>query len=159
MHLATVILLATATGLGGACFGGTGTPISPGDVAVRDLSGSYRYLAYDSAGTLLLEGQLVLAQVDGSTLTGTWVIHWAPGADTTRTVGPQLGSGSVHGAPAGDRWHLTLTPGWADNNVDLIAEAKEGDLEGAWAHSIITGPYTGGSFQAVRQSPLSGAAR
>ena len=53
--------------------------------------------------------------------------------------------------PAGDRWHLSLTPGSADNNVDLLAGVQEGDLAGVWAHSIITGPHSGGSFQAVRQ--------
>jgi hypothetical protein len=153
MRPATALLLATATALGGACSGRTGAPTSPGDTVAGDLSGSYQYLAYDGAGTLLLEGQLVLARLDASTLTGTWVIHWAPGADTTRSVGPQVGTGTLHGGPAGDRWHLTLTPGWADNNVDLLALVQEGDLAGVWTHSIITGPSTGGSFQAVRQSP------
>ena len=151
MRLATVILLATATALGGACSGKLTPPTSPGDVAARDLGGSYRYLAFDSAGTLLLEGQLVLAPLDISTLTGTWVIQWAPGADTTQPVGPQVGSGLVHGVPAGDRRHLSLTPGLADNNVDLLAGVQEGDLAGVWAHSIITGPHSGGSFQAVRE--------
>lgn len=158
MRLATAVLLATATALGGACSGRASTPVSPGDVAAKALSGSYRYLAYDSAGTLLLEGQLVLAPVDDSTLTGTWVIHWAPGADTTRPVGPQVGAGILHGAHTGARWHLTLTPGWADNNVELVGVAQEGDLAGVWAHSIITGPYTGGSFQATRLGRLESVA-
>jgi hypothetical protein len=153
MRLTTAVLLATAPAVGGACSGGTSTPSSPGEAAARDLSGSYQYLAHDKAGTLLLEGTLVLARLDDSTLTGTWVIHWAPGADTTQPVGPQVGDGVLHGIHTGNRWHLTLTPGWADNNVDLVGVAQERNLAGAWAHSIITGPYTGGSFQAVRQSP------
>jgi hypothetical protein len=152
MRLATtVLLLTTATALGSACSSGTTAAVSPGDVAASDIRGSYRYLAYDSAGSLLLDGTLMLAPLDDSTLTGTWEIHWVPGADSTRPVGPQVGAGVLQGARTGDGWHLSLTPGWADNNVDLFAVAREGHLGGDWAHSTITGPYTGGSFQALRQ--------
>lgn len=152
MRHTTTVLLVTATAVCGACSGEISAPTSPGEVS-QDLSGSYQYLARDNAGTLLLEGRLVLARLDDSTLTGTWTIHWAPGADTTQPVGPQVGDGTLHGIYTGDRWHLSLTPGWADNNVDLVAVAEAGNLAGVWTHSIFTGPYSGGSFQAVRQRP------
>lgn len=151
MHVALAVLfLTTAAALGSACSDGTTATPSPGNPA-RDVSGSYRYLAHDSAGALLLEGELMVAPVDDSTLTGTWVIHWAADVDTTRTVGPQVGAGALGGSRAGQQWHLTLTPGWADNNVDLVAVARDGDLAGAWTHSTITGPKAGGSFHALHQ--------
>jgi hypothetical protein len=151
MHVAVaVLLLTTAAVLGSACSDGTTAALSPGNPA-RDVSGPYRYLAYDSAGVLLLQGELMVAPVDDSTLTGTWMIHWVADVDTTRPVGPQVGAGILGGTRAGHRWQLTLTPGWADNNVDLVAVAREGDLAGAWTHSTITGPKAGGSFHALRQ--------
>ena len=145
----TVLLLVAPLAIGSACSGGPAAAGSPGDPAAGDLQGPYRYLAYDSNSALLLTGQLRIVPLDDSTLGGTWEIHWAAGADTTRPVGPQVGTGLLQGSRIGARWHLTLTPGWADNNVDLMAEARAGALMGAWVHSIITGPHAGGSFQAL----------
>lgn len=153
MHLATLAFLATATVWNADCSDGPVAPAPTGDVDVAqsNLNGAYRYLAYDSAGALLLDGQLVLNPVDDSTVSGTWAIEWAPGADTQKPVGPQVGAGTLRGTRTSDGWDLTLTPDWADNNVDLVGSAKKGRFAGQWTHSTISGPFSGGSFEAVRQ--------
>ncbi len=113
------------------------------------LNGGYRYSAATTGGEPLLTGRLALAFPDDSTLSGTWVIQWAPGADTTLEVGPQVGSGDLVGTRRGDTLLIQLNPTNADDNVTLRAAPGPGGYHGEWQWITITGPRTGGSFAAV----------
>ena len=127
-----------------ACSDNTGT-----DDAWR--SGTYRYSAQDAAGRTVLRGQLQLAFTNDSTISGTWMIAWVPGADTTSEVGPQVGSGTVTGVDRADALLLTLTPSSADNNVDLLGVGKPAVLAGEWVWTAFTGPRARGPFTLSRR--------
>jgi hypothetical protein len=114
-------------------------------------SGELRYTARGATGEPLLGGQLELTVADDSTVRGTWTIGWLPGADTTLPVGPQIGSGELTGTRSGDTLRIQLNPGYADNNVGLLAIVDASGYSGQWEWSTIVGPRSGGSFAASRQ--------
>jgi len=111
-------------------------------------AGSYDYAACDGDGRLLLLGRLVIETTSGGTVTGTWMIDWAPGADRNVNVGPQIGSGELQGFVNAGQLMVDLNPGWADNNVYLAAEWHAGGSRGTWSWSTLIGPQGGGSFVA-----------
>jgi hypothetical protein len=117
-----------------------------------ELTGIYEYTATDSAGTVLLIGQLNLAFFDDSTVTGSWIIDWAPDADQNTVVGPQVGEGSLSGLLAADGVVLDLNPNVADDNVFLSGafdlESLPPGLVGEWTHSTLIGPIAAGRFTA-----------
>jgi hypothetical protein len=89
---------------------------------------------------------------DDSMISGSWAITWAPGADTTTVVGPQVGSGALAGEIAGGEARIGLNPGWADNNVDLLAaEQRTPDrIVGEWSHTTLIGPIAQERFELTR---------
>ena len=127
-----------------AC-GGLLGPSSGGDP-----SGVYSYLAKIGKAPVV-EGRLTLVVTDDSSVTGTWELQRVPGSDTTITVGPQLGSGTLRGQLAASGLWLDLNPGWADNNVFLSLSTKTADaLAGMWDHSTLLGPVAGGPVRLRR---------
>lgn len=119
---------------------------------LEDVHGGFEYRAYDPDGRLLLVGAVTLEARADSAITGTWEIGWAPGADTTAVVGPQVGTGTLAGRYDGENTLIDLNPGWADNNVFLVAGAANGaDLSGEWQHSTFIGPVAEGRFELRRR--------
>jgi hypothetical protein len=122
------------------------------------LNGIYRYTATDSAGTELLVGQLDLIFHTDSTVSGSWIIGWAPEADQNTVVGPQVGEGSLRGLLAADGVILDLNPNVADNNVFLSGafdlESLPPGLVGEWTHSTLIGPVAAGRFTASHEPIL-----
>ena len=114
-------------------------------------NGSLRYLGRGPSGEAVLAGRLEFTFTDDSTLTGTWAIHWLPGADTTLQVGPQVGTGTLVGNRMGDGLLVQLNPGWADNNVDLNAGPTADGYSGQWSWTTATGPRSAGTFVIVRE--------
>ena len=107
------------------------------------------YSAASAQGVPLLAGSLRLTIHDDSTVTGTWVIDWIAGADTTARVGPQVGSGTFSGQELADgSVQLNLNPLYADNNVFLSATVTRDGFSGEWSWSGIAGPITTGRFTA-----------
>jgi hypothetical protein len=121
----------------------------------EDVSGGFFYRAYGPGpqSALLLVGSVQVVVRDDSSLSGTWEIEWAPGADRSSAVGPQVGTGSVGGQYGSEHTLIDLNPGWADNNVFLVAYADGGDLTGAWYHSTLVGSVAGGRFELRRLGP------
>lgn len=113
-------------------------------------SGVYSYLA--RIGVVpVVEGTLTLVVAADSSVTGTWELRRVPTSDTTVSVGPQLGSGTLQGRRSATGIWVDLNPGWADNNVFLALDAKAYEtLSGTWDHSTIVGPVTGGPVQLRR---------
>ena len=115
---------------------------------VQLLPGEMVYRASSSSGLPILEGRITFTVVGDSLVSGEWVIGWAPGADTTRPVGPQVGSGRLAGSRVDDGFAINLNPGWADNNVFLLARPANGGWQGEWSWSTIVGPVEHGTFTA-----------
>jgi hypothetical protein len=113
-------------------------------------SGRYAYGACDEQGRLALLGHLDLVIDATGAIAGTWEIEWAPGADRSTEVGPQVGSGELEGWLDGADATLHLNPGWADNNVRLTGTWHGGGGGGFWSYSTLTGPRSSGSFTARR---------
>jgi hypothetical protein len=151
MNALTLRLTALAAVLGWGCGGGTsGQILAP---RLEDLHGGFEYRAFDDPGRLLLVGSVTLEMKADSSIAGTWEIRWAPGADTTAVVGPQVGTGTLAGRFGAEQTAIDLNPGWADNNVFLIArEAGDGELAGRWQHSTFIGPVAEGRFEVRRPS-------
>ena len=115
---------------------------------VQLLPGELVYRASSSSGLPILEGRITFTITGDSLISGEWVIGWAPGADTTRPVGPQVGSGRLAGSRIGNDFAIDLNPGWADNNVFLVARPVDGGWNGEWSWSTLVGPVEHGTFTA-----------
>jgi hypothetical protein len=139
-------LIALAAVLSWGCDGGTSGQVAA--PRLEDLDGAFEYRAFDADGQLLLVGSVTLEVRGDSSITGTWEIGWAPGADRTTVVGPQVGTGTLAGSVGAEHTWIDLNPGWADNNVFLLAStADHGALAGQWQHSTFIGPVAEGRFE------------
>ena len=88
-------------------------------------------------------------RAEGRDFTGSWETELLKaGAE----VGPQVGTGELRGAwdVEGQSIFLDMNPGWADNNVFLVATPDGSMLRGNWSHSTLTGVGPGGQFTAKR---------
>ena len=107
------------------------------------------YIGRSPAGVAVLDGRLHLDFSPDSVVSGSWEIHWLPGADTSLQVGPQVGSGRLSGQWQGATLVLDLNPGFADNNVILSATPVEHGWSGTWGWDTIHGIATEGNFTAT----------
>jgi hypothetical protein len=114
------------------------------------LDAPFRYTARGTGGDVLVTGELTLAIADDSIVSGSWSTRWAPGADTTIEVGPQIGHGTLAGTLHHGALLLDLTPGNADNNAVLQGTWSSNTIAGTWTWITITGPRTAGSFSAAK---------
>lgn len=130
----------------------SGTPVTQATtVRLEDFRGAYTYRAFHEDGRLLLSGTVTFDVRDDSMISGSWVIAWAPGADTTAVVGPQVGAGQLGGELAGGQVRIDLNAGWADNNVYLAAEQRTAErIAGEWAHATLLGQIAQGRFELTR---------
>jgi hypothetical protein len=120
-----------------------------------DLEGerTYTYTAFAENGTRLLVGTIVLhpryTRADfEQEIEGTWNIGWAPGADTTTIVGPQVGSGALVGMATEDGIVLFLPQFTTDNTVQLSGIVRNNEFRGDWSYSSIAGTVSRGEFTA-----------
>lgn len=114
---------------------------------------TYTYTAFAEDGTRLLVGTMVLhpryTRADfEQEIEGHWTIGWAPGADTTSLVGPQVGSGSLAGTATEDGITLFLPQFTTDNSVQLSGVVRDNQFRGEWAYTSIAGPVARGEFTA-----------
>ena len=111
--------------------------------------GTLRYLAFNGGVTPLLEGSLSLEVGEDSLITGSWAIDWVAGADTTVTVGPQVGAGVLAGQLLADgSVVLNLNVDYADHNVFLYGRRTGDRISGTWEYSGFAGPMAWGRFAA-----------
>ena len=116
----------------------------------------FAYTAYSATGEPILNGTLhleyamtPLATLPPQALGGTWSIHWAPGADTTLRVGPQVGSGTMDGVDDSSGVRLSFIPNLVDEGVGLDGHAYGRNFSGTWNYFTITGPTGHGRFTAI----------
>lgn len=129
------------------CSACSGAPSAP--AALR--AGGFEYSAFIVPGQPILQGRINLEFPDDSTVTGTWTIAWADGADTTLEVGPQVGIGRLVGTRHADTIVIQLNPDFADNNVGLLAVTTADGWRGEWEWVAFAGPRSRGPFTASRR--------
>jgi hypothetical protein len=120
-----------------------------------DLEGerTYTYTAFAEDGTRLLVGTIVLhprySRLDfEQEIEGSWTIGWAPGADTTSLVGPQVGSGVLAGVATEEGITLYLPQITTDSSVQLSGTVRNNEFRGEWSYTTIAGPVARGEFTA-----------
>lgn len=119
----------------------------------------YRYTAYDSTGTAVVEGELSLNYVEADPeashpyeIEGRWDLERA--SEPAENIGPQTGTGNLVGRVyEDDRIRINLNPNWNDNNIMLegaFTDERFGDIEGQWKYFTFAGEANGGQFEADR---------
>lgn len=115
---------------------------------LEHFSGTFTYLAADSAGRPAFGGRLDLVVHPDSTITGRG------DANPFRLRG---GSNPVIGRVRGDSVHLWLDPN-PDAGLFFDGVATDGGFRGSWWRNSIAGPQGGGAFFAQRSSDPQPAA-
>lgn len=118
------------------------------------LNGSFQYSAWDTRGRLAVVGTISLTVHGDTLITGVWDLEWAPGADTTEVVGPQIGTGTLVGwlwnSRAYTNWGADLNPQYADNNVFIGGRFGGNEPSTGWSFSGFPGVISQGRLTLVR---------
>lgn len=110
--------------------------------------GAYSYTAYNTDGAAVVKGWFSIESSDSSAVKGEW--HFQALGDSQH-LGPQIGDGELVGMLVDMNLTVNLNPGWIDNNVLLNGTLSGHRIDGTWMWVTIAGPWTGGSFIAVKR--------
>jgi hypothetical protein len=123
---------------------------STGGDETNEMTGTtYLYTAFDTAGRVIVRGDLVLHLSDSATVTGTWDFE-AVGTPSAMN-GPHIGTGTLVGSIDDSIFTANLNPGMADNNVFLHGTLETGWIAGTWEFAGFPGVLNRGPFIAVRR--------
>lgn len=112
-------------------------------------AGAYKYRAYDSTGTKVVEGWFRLDLQDSSSFEGEWHTEAVGSPENT---GHQVGDGNLIGhLQVDNRIWLNFNPGWRDNNVFLYGDYSIDDISGSWIWETFVGVTNHGTFEAEMQ--------
>ncbi len=109
--------------------------------------GKLDYRAYDTLGTLIVDGWLIIDLKDSKTAAGSWLLNNLNNRDD---IGPQEGEGELAGSIDGSSIIIDLNPGNADHNVYLNGTLTDKGIEGEWVWTSFIGPTNHGTFEAVK---------
>jgi len=112
-------------------------------------SGAFQYRAYDTTGTLIVNGSFTLIIQDSSHIKGEW--HFTKMNDPHDVTGPQFGDGQLSGIFLDSILSINLNPKFVDNNVLLCGRFTGNDYIGTWNWMSYIGWTGRGSFDAHRQ--------
>lgn len=111
---------------------------------------AYLYKAFSDEGSHLLSGVLEISISKSGSISGSWIINWADGADRSEDVGPQVGHGTLSGVriegELDSDLFINLNPDWADNNVFLHGHQSVTSVSGSWSWTGFAGPLASGRF-------------
>jgi hypothetical protein len=111
---------------------------------------TFDYTGWGGSESPLLQGVLHITVVDSSQFTGTWEMHWAPGADSSLAGGLQVGSGVLHGDFTVDGYvGFDLSQGDSIGRVRVRAVPDATGWHGRWGYFGAAGPRSGGAFAAT----------
>jgi hypothetical protein len=110
-------------------------------------SRTFRYMAYDTIGTLVVSGWMKIDIQDSTHVTGEWHFNKV---NNPKDIGPHIGEGRLVGGFYDNRLHINLNPDWIDNNVYLNGQMQAISYNGTWIWSGYPGLLNRGSFQANR---------
>lgn len=138
MIVFAISLLIAISALAIGCNGQSVGPAPPG---------AFEYKSYDSLGTMIAQGWMVLI-VDSARATGEW--HFRKIGDP-KNIGPQTGDGFFEGQLLQGQLDLDLNPQYRDNNV-LLSGSYDGEtFAGNWDYVGFPGVINQGRFSAVRR--------
>lgn len=109
--------------------------------------GNYKYVAYDSLGTVISKGWLKIEAKD-STIFGNWEINKV---GNPQNIGPQIGKGELEGSFNDSVLVVELNLNYVDNNVGLVGSLEKNKYTGKWYYSSFIGLTNWGRFEAVRE--------
>jgi hypothetical protein len=147
MRFTRVALLAIASA---SCFSGLVTLLPDDD---RFSAGAQlAYTATGRSGDTLVVGVITLVATDSNAFSGTWTSHWAPGADSSRYVGGQIGAGTASGwVFANGTIRMVVTDGDTVSRVSLSGARDPEGWHGRWGAVAPGGIRAGGAFTATLQ--------
>ena len=111
--------------------------------------GAFEYKAYDTTGTLVVDGWFKLSIHDSAHIDGEW--HFTKVNDP-RNIGPQSGDGQLEGGFDREMLWINLNPGYVDNNVFLSGRYTIEKYTGTWTWSGFPGVINQGTFAATNRS-------
>ena len=111
-------------------------------------AGAFQYKAYDSTGSLVVQGWMTLVMEDSTRITGEW--HFSK-VDDPQNIGPHFGDGQLVAGFYGGSLSANLNPKYVDNNVFLNGQYAGNTFSGNWFWEGFPGVLNYGSFQAVKQ--------
>ena len=111
-------------------------------------AGVYEYTGYDSTGTAIVRGWLVLSLREKQRVDGDWRLEkiGEPGK-----IGPQIGKGRLEGGLSNETMWLDLRPQYRDNNIDLFGTFDMNEFRGRWHWITLSGISSQGTFVAFRK--------
>lgn len=109
--------------------------------------GAFQYRAYDTNGTLIIQGWMTLNTSDSAHVRGEW--HFNKVGNPSN-IGPHFGDDSLSGGFYQSRLSLNLNRQFADNNVILIGEITNLSFKGDWKWIGFPGQLNHGTFEAVK---------
>lgn len=109
--------------------------------------GAFEYQGYDTSGTEIISGWLIIDLSDSNNLEGNWNLTKI---GNPPNIGPQVGEGNLGGSFKNNYININLNPGIADNNVILSGVTNGNTMEGLWHFSTFVGSINGGAFKATR---------
>ncbi|MDZ7333500.1 MAG: hypothetical protein ONB31_16110 [candidate division KSB1 bacterium] len=111
-------------------------------------AGAYAYTGYDSTGAKIVKGWIKIVFDDSITISGEWELDKI---GDPKSIGPQVGSGTLMGALENHQLFLNLNPNYVDNNVFLTCAYDEKKLAGKWNYSGFPGIINYGTFLAEKK--------
>jgi hypothetical protein len=110
-------------------------------------SRTFQYLAFDTIGSLIVNGWMTMNIQDSSHITGEW--HFKK-VGNPQNIGPQTGDGTLSGGFDNGQLRINLNPNYVDNNVLLQGQAQSTTYSGTWIWSGYPGLLNRGNFHEMR---------
>jgi hypothetical protein len=110
-------------------------------------SRTFQYLAFDTIGSLIVNGWMTMSIQDSSHITGEW--HFKK-VGNPQNIGPQTGDGTLSGGFDNGQLRINLNPNYVDNNVVLQGQMQSTTYNGTWIWSGYPGLLNRGNFHAMR---------
>ena len=109
--------------------------------------GRFQYRAYDTSGTIVVEGWLTLTIIDSTNVQGEW--HFTK-VGNPANIGFHYGDGVLRGAFYHAGLSVGLNPNYIDNNVVLFGTYDGNSYVGTWQWIGFPGVLNHGTFEAVK---------
>jgi hypothetical protein len=110
-------------------------------------SGTFKYMAYDTVGTLIVSGWMKIDIQDSTHVTRYWHFNKI---NNPRNIGTHTSEGKLVGGFENNQLHIDLNPDYRDNNVFLCGRMEDNIYKGTWTWCGFADPINRGSFQANR---------
>ena len=109
---------------------------------------SFAYTATSFRFDTMLVGTITVLPADSGRFTGTWVLSWAPGVDSSSWSGLLAGEGSVTGFIRGTNASISLMHADTLRRIVMYAGADSAGWTGTWNYYDSLVARRGGRFTA-----------